>query len=85
MSVRKPISLVGRLNSMGPEFDPRDECLFRQAAPQRRVARLKVGSGPILLKNSRLIDGPLADSIPLGDRRIGNDGTAARGATGAVL
>lgn len=41
--------------------------------------------GRILLKNSLLIDRPSADSIPLGDRRIGNDGTAARGATGTVL
>ena len=41
--------------------------------------------GRILLKNSSLIEGRRADSIPTMGGSIGDDGTAARGATGAVL
>ena len=41
--------------------------------------------GPILLKNSCLIDGPFADLIPVLNGGLGDDGTEAGGASGSVL
>ena len=53
----------------------------------RRFTRFydEEGKGRISLKNSRLIAGPSADSIPARDGRIGDDGTATGGAASAVL
>ena len=41
--------------------------------------------GQIVLKNSCLIEGSIADSIPLLIGGFGDDGTKAGGASGAVL
>ena len=40
---------------------------------------------PVVLKNSCLIEGSIADSIPLLIGGFGDDGTKAGGASGAVL
>jgi hypothetical protein len=45
----------------------------------------KVSKEPIVLKNSCLIEGSIADSIPLLIGGCGDDGTKAGGASGAVL
>ena len=42
--VRKSASFVDRVNSTGPEFGARGECLLRRAAPQHPASRRKSGT-----------------------------------------
>lgn len=54
--------------------------------PARNLgAFIRVGSGLILLKNSSLIEGVIADSISVLNGRFGDDGTEARSTGGPVL
>lgn len=50
--VRKSASFVDRVNSTGPEFGARSECLLRRAAAQHRVPSVNGWIGPISVRAS---------------------------------
>ena len=66
----------------GTDFFARAAVLALRAHAARE-SNLQIGH--ILLKNSCLIEGCTADSIPVFDGRIGDDVTAAGSSTSAIL